>query len=220
MLKYEKSIALLRTQVDDCKKMVLEDDMKCMKRVLRRLGFIDKNDIVQLKGKVACEISACDEIIATELIFSGVFNEMEPNAISALLTCLVHDERTTDNIVNLKNEALSKALLVLLDHAKRVFKVFQDSKLNVEETEYLATFKPQLMELTYAWCNGATFSEICKMADVYEGTIIRCLRRLDELLKQFAEAAKSIGNNELEAKFGIASKNLKRGIVFTASLYL
>ena len=37
--------------------------MKCMKRVLRRLGFIDKNDIVQLKGKVACEISACDEII-------------------------------------------------------------------------------------------------------------------------------------------------------------
>ena len=51
------------------------------------------------------------------------------------------------------------------------------------------------MELTYAWCNGSSFSDICKMADVYEGTIIRCLRRLDELLKQFGEAAKSIGNN-------------------------
>lgn len=45
--------------------MVLEDDLKCMKRVLRRLGFIDKEEIVQLKGRVACEISACDEIIVS-----------------------------------------------------------------------------------------------------------------------------------------------------------
>jgi len=34
-----------------------------MKRVLRRLGFLSKDEIVQLKGKVACEISACDEIL-------------------------------------------------------------------------------------------------------------------------------------------------------------
>jgi len=40
-----------------------KDDLKCMKRVLRRLGFINKDDIVLTKGKVACEISACDEII-------------------------------------------------------------------------------------------------------------------------------------------------------------
>lgn len=60
--------------------------------------------------------------------------------------------------------------------------------------EYLSTFTPQMMETTYAWCTGASFTEICKIANTYEGTIIRCLRRLDELLKQFAEAAKSIGN--------------------------
>ena len=43
--------------------MVLKDDLKKMKRVMRRLEFLDKNDIVQLKGKVACEISACDELL-------------------------------------------------------------------------------------------------------------------------------------------------------------
>jgi len=32
------------------------------------------------------------------------------------------------------------------------------------------------------------------MANTYEGSIIRCLRRLDELLRQLSEAAKSIGN--------------------------
>jgi ATP-dependent RNA helicase DOB1 len=43
--------------------MVLEDDLKKMKRVLRRLGYISKDEIVEMKGKVACEISACDEIM-------------------------------------------------------------------------------------------------------------------------------------------------------------
>lgn len=49
---------------------LMKDDLKCMKRVLRRLGFINKDDIVLTKGKVACEISACDEII----VYSNFLN--------------------------------------------------------------------------------------------------------------------------------------------------
>ena len=60
--------------------------------------------------------------------------------------------------------------------------------------DYLAGFKPQLVDLTLMWANGATFAEICKMSDTFEGSIIRCLRRLDELLKQLTDASKSIGN--------------------------
>ena len=58
----------------------------------------------------------------------------------------------------------------------------------------MATFKPQMMETTSAWCGGASFIECVKLANTYEGTVIRCFRRLDELLKQFGEASKSIGN--------------------------
>jgi len=68
MIKYEKSAGLLKSQIQDCVKMVLQDDLKCMKSVLRRLNFIDKQEIVQLKGRVACEISACDEIMVTLLV--------------------------------------------------------------------------------------------------------------------------------------------------------
>ena len=48
---------------------------------------------------------------------------------------------------------------------------------------------------------GAAFSHICKMTDVFEGSIIRCMRRLEELLRQMCQAAKAIGNTELENKF-------------------
>jgi len=39
------------------------------------------------------------------------------------------------------------------------------------------------------------------MTDTYEGSIIRTLRRLNELLKQMANASNIIGNEELGLKF-------------------
>lgn len=39
------------------------------------------------------------------------------------------------------------------------------------------------MELTLAWCQGCTFKALCEQAtNIYEGTIIRAFRRLDELI--------------------------------------
>jgi ATP-dependent RNA helicase DOB1 len=46
------------------------------------------------------------------------------------------------------------------------------------------------------------------------------LRRLEELLRQLVQAAKVIGNTELEAKFAEGITRIKRDIVFAASLYL
>lgn len=96
-----------------------------------------------------------------------------------------------------------------------------ESKIALDKEEYVQKFKPDLMELTLMWCEGARFKELCDEArDIYEGTIVRAFRRLDELIAQLIECAKMIGNNDLKTKFEAAQKNLKRGIVFTASLYL
>jgi ATP-dependent RNA helicase DOB1 len=77
-----------------------------------------------------------------------------------------------------------------------------------------------MMEVAYEWANGAKFSEICKLTEIYEGTIIRCMRRLDELIKQMVDCSNAIGNYALKDKFEKASILIKRGIVFAASLYL
>ena len=53
-----------------------------------------------------------------------------------------------------------------------------------------------------------------------KGTIIRVIRRLEELLRQLASASHAIGNMELKSKFGACSAAIKRDIVFAASLYL
>lgn len=81
-------------------------------------------------------------------------------------------------------------------------------------------FQPHMINVVLAWCRGATFLEVCQMTTIYEGSIIRYMRGIEEILKQLFKAAKNIGNSDLEVKFSEAIKRLKRGIVFAASLYL
>lgn len=76
------------------------------------------------------------------------------------------------------------------------------------------------MEAVYAWVKGAKFVEVQKLTGFFEGSTIRALRRLEELLRQLASASKAIGNLELQAKFEKGSDLLKRDIVFCSSLYL
>lgn len=58
------------------------------------------------------------------------------------------------------------------------------------------------------------------MTDVYEGSLIRLFRRLEELLRQVAQAAKVMGSGELEEKFESALGKVRRDIVAAQSLYL
>lgn len=69
------------------------EELKNRKRVLRRLGFTTSTDIVDMKGRVACEISSGDELMLTEMIFNGVFNTLLPEQCAALLSCFVFDEK-------------------------------------------------------------------------------------------------------------------------------
>jgi len=196
----------------------MKQTLKSMKRVLRRLGHTTADNVIDLKGRVACEISTGDELLATELIFSGVFNDLTPEQIAALCSCLVFEEKSDEP--GQAREELAGPLRQLQDAARRVAKVIEDARLPIDVDEYVNKFQPQMMDIVYAWCKGAKFSEICKMTDIFEGTIIRCMRRLEELLRQFASAARAIGNTELEAKFLKGIEKLKRDIVFAASLYL
>ena len=60
---------------------------------LRRLGFCTSNDVVEMKGRVACEINTGDKLLLTEMIFEGVLNTLSPEQAAALLSCFVFVEK-------------------------------------------------------------------------------------------------------------------------------
>ena len=67
---------------------------------------------------------------------------------------------------------------------------------------------------------GAQFVDVCKETDIFEGSIIRATRRLDELINELAAAAAVIGDVGLEQKFREAAATIRRDIMFAASLYI
>lgn len=85
---------------------------------------------------------------------------------------------------------------------------------------FVTSFRPDIMEAVYTWAKGSKFYEIMEITQVFEGSLIRAIRRLEEVLQQLIKAAKSIGETELESKFESAVSKIKRDIVFAASLYL
>lgn len=89
----EDQIVELKRVIKDTTAIVHLDELKNRKRVLRRLGYTSNDDIIEVKGRVACEISTGDELLLTELMFSGAFNELTPEQVAALLSCLVFQEK-------------------------------------------------------------------------------------------------------------------------------
>ncbi|CAK7564506.1 MAG: ATP-dependent RNA helicase mtr4 [Sporothrix epigloea] len=195
------------------------DELKSRKTVLRRLGFINEDDVVQLKARVACQISSTEghELLLSELLFNRFFNDLSPEVVASVMTCFLFDEKV--EAPDLK-EDLAKPLREIKAQAKIIAKVSQESKLDVNEEEYVASLKWQLMETVLAWAKGASFADICKMTNAYEGSLVRLFRRLEELLRQMAEAGKVMGSEEITKKFEQSLEKIKRGIVAAQSLYL
>lgn len=204
--------------------MIMSGDLVNMKRVMRRLDLADRNDVPTLKGKVACSISASDEIMITEMLFSGLFQDIDALQTAAILSCLIYTDgkNSEDGASKISKEPrMMQPFQAMQKVAEKVATIMLESKIPIDKEEYIAKFKPDMMELTMMWCGGASFKEVSDEArDIYEGTIVRAFRRLDELISQLIESAKIIGNVDLRKKFEEAQSNLKRGIVFTSSLYL
>ncbi|KAA8649125.1 hypothetical protein EYZ11_000678 [Aspergillus tanneri] len=216
----------LGSQIKATKKKIAEamsimqlDELKCRKRVLRRFGFINEAEVVQLKARVACEISTGDELMLSELLFNGFFNNLTPEQTAAVLSVFVFEEKTKETPALTRDE-LAKPLKEIQAQARIIAKVSQESKLAVNEEEYVQSFHWELMEVIYEWANGKSFADICRMTDVYEGSLIRVFRRLEECLRQMAQASKVMGSEELESNFETALTKVRRDIVAAQSLYL
>ncbi|KAK5826186.1 DExH-box ATP-dependent RNA helicase DExH9 isoform X1 [Gossypium arboreum] len=198
--------------------LAFKDELKARKRVLRRLGYITSDDFVELKGKVACEISSADELTLTELMFSGVLKDVKAEEMVSLLSCFVWQEKLQDAAK--PRDELELLFTQLQDTAWRIAKVQLECKVQIDVESFVSSFRPDIMEAVYAWAKGSKFYEIMEITQVFEGSLIRAIRRLEEVLQQLILAARSIGETELETKFEEAVSKIKRDIVFAASLYL
>uniref|UniRef100_A0A4W6EMV1 SKI2 subunit of superkiller complex n=1 Tax=Lates calcarifer TaxID=8187 RepID=A0A4W6EMV1_LATCA len=187
-------------------------------KVLQSLQYVDSSGAVQLKGRVACQISS-HELLLTELLFENVLSPLAPEESAALLSWVTY------RLPSVPPLALPLSLFVfqgidrVLSVAQRIGELQRDCGIPQTAEEFVGQFKFGLTEVVYCWARGMPFAEIALLTDVQEGTVVRCIQRLDEVLKEVRQAARIVGDSVLGSKMERASLAIRRDIVFTASLY-
>ncbi|GAA5799047.1 hypothetical protein HPULCUR_004456 [Helicostylum pulchrum] len=185
--------------------------------VLKQLNYIDEQGTVQLKGRVACEINSADELLLTELVLDNVFADYEPAEVVAILSCFVFQERNASE--PRLTPKLMKGKEVVLTYARKIAQLQVDCGLAISVEDYANNLKFGLVEVVYEWARGLPFKHITDLTDVLEGSIVRCISRLDETCREVMGAARMVGDTSLYKKMEQAEQDIKRDIVFAASLY-
>lgn len=211
---------ILRQDIDKARGLVLEDDLRARTRVLKRLGYVDDDHIISTKAKVAAEISTGDELVMCELLFNGAFGPLKVDQVAALVSCFIWREKA-ETRAKVPHE-MEGAHGMLREAARKIAKAESACDLGVDVEDYVDSFKPDLMAIVIEWCHGATFAHIASLAGdkTHGGSLVRAIRRLEELLRQTSGALKLIGDDVLAAKFDSAIEKIKRDIIFAASLFL
>ncbi|ONI00017.1 hypothetical protein PRUPE_6G062900 [Prunus persica] len=190
-----------------------------MEDVLKEIGCIDADLVVQIKGRVACEMNSGEELICTECLFENQLDDLEPEEAVALMSAFVFQQKNTSEPS--LTPKLSQAKQRLYNTAIRLGELQGHFKVQINPEEYAReNLKFGLVQVVYEWAKGTPFADICELTDVPEGMIVRTIVRLDETCREFKNAASIMGNSALYKKMETASNAIKRDIVFAASLYV
>lgn len=142
------SIASLKLAISD-QNLELIPDYEQRIAVLQDLKFIDANDTVLLKGRVACEINSASELVLTELILENTLAAYEPEEVVALLSAFVFQEKTdVEPVLPPKLQEGRDAIIAI---AERVEAVQTAHSVPGEEFRGL---KFGLAEVVYEWAKG------------------------------------------------------------------
>ena len=91
-----------------------------------------------------------------------------------------------DAISLIRTKSMVEPFEKLREHARHVATTVEEAKLSIDVTAYVDNLSVALIDVVVEWCGGAKFAEVMEYAGdgMYEGSIIRSLHRLEELLRQ------------------------------------
>ena len=228
--KLEKEIKRIITKIESSKSLVLNTELVNMKRVMRRLDFVSKDESLTPKGHLICDISGADELVTAELLFSGFFKDMTIEEIGSSIYCCLSKENTgkkedmesTNNDINAQKK-IKKIYEEILKKVNYIADILEECKIFDDDGKkrYIESFNDNYMMPMYKWISGYKFDKLIEeYYTLYEGSLIRVIRRVEEFSKSFETSVEHIGDYNLKKKLEEMEQKIKRDLPFASSLYL
>jgi ATP-dependent RNA helicase HelY len=150
-------------------------EYKEVRSLLEKLGYIKGREFYA-RGIFALELHV-QEILLTELAFSGLIEEAEPAETAAVLAGVEYIPGKNTHVVRLDLPALHETSLL------------RRNLLKMGVPEKFCVWSSVPSALAYAWYNGASFTELLAMSSLQPGDVFSIFRREIDLLRQIERAA-------------------------------
>ena len=220
----QKKIHKMSKQLSD-ETLSLMPDYNQRLRILQDLEYIDTDEIVLTKGNICREINTCNELLLTEFLMNGYLENLEPGEIAAVLSMLITNDKNLIldeelQAINTLNSKVGTAISQMYQLLDKTLEIQLKHGLDIDPEKYQKSISPAMVITVLKWCEGENFNHICQYSDIMEGTIVRNMLRLDEVILEVGKIGELIGNHDMKNKMEAASHLIKRSIVYTGSLYI
>ena len=149
------------------------------KNVLEKFGYI-KDDYPTDKGKTVSQIRSENELFLAEIIFSDVLNELTPAELASVICAVTTEDIRAEMYTGLPlSQKVRKTLNKIKDIRRRVDRAQTDN--NIDDDMYINSYYCALIEM---WSNGADWDDIVDQVEMGEGDIVRCFKRVIDVLRQ------------------------------------
>lgn len=148
--------------------------------VLMDYGYI-KDDYPTEKGITISQIRSENELFLAQVIFSGVLDGLTPAELASVICAITTEDLRADLYSQLP---LSPNVRKRLNKIKDIRRDLDKKQKNhdVEDPMYVNGFYSPLIEM---WATGSEWDDIIDQVDMGEGDIVRCFKRVIDVLRQF-----------------------------------
>ena len=171
--------------------------------VLTHLGYIEGEKPLA-QGKILAKIYAESDLLLTESIRRGVFENLTPVELLSVASAMIYESRSVENYApKMPHQNVASALAV-------VAKIWVELEDIENEFDVKTQREPDFgfCYAAYRWANGHSLSSVIKGTDMTVGDFVRCIKQLIDLLTQIGGAAENL---RPVCKEGV--KRLDRGVV-------
>lgn len=172
-------------------------------QVLSQLNYIE-GEQPTAQGKILTKIYAESDLLLTESIRCGIFDELNAVEFLSTVSCMIFESRSVENQApKIPNSKVATAL-------SEVVAIW--SQLERIESEYGVRTQREpdagFCAIAFKWANGGSLYSVLKNSDMSVGDFVRSTKQLIDLLKQI-----SVASPTLNPICRDAVKRIDRGVV-------
>ena len=176
--RYQKRGEQLAKEIDN-QRDIFWNKFLSHRNVLSIYGYL-QDDFPTDKGKTASQIRSENELFLAEIIFSGVLDNLTPAELASVICAITTEDMRADMYSQLPlSQKVRKTLNKIKDIRRKLERVQNEN--NVDDCMYINSFYCALIEM---WANGAEWDEIINQVEMGEGDVVRCFKRVVDILRQ------------------------------------